>query len=339
MLRDQVHVRVQSARSRLDDAATHLAGGGKGIRRQCVYLVGRALRTDGSADAALAVLADALEFLHLGTLIHDDILDEAVTRRGRNAVHVDHGTKVAVLAGDHLLSQASRLIASLDQPSLCRHFSDVLADLCEGELLQDQHRWDTGVTLEDYFARIAKKTSGPFELACEGAAVLAGAEPAVHSAMRRLGFHVGRLFQMVDDLLDVAGQSAAIGKPTGQDLAAGTLTLPTLVALADPDLGPALRFRLARGAAGTPGSPGAEAAPTRNAAGPLAHAPLAHDPLAIARHPRVRHRCAEMLQAETSAALEAIGHLPAGPDRRKLEDLCRRLASAPGAELSVAGHL
>lgn len=313
MLRDQVDVRVQTARSRLDRAAAHLAGGGKGIRRQCVHLVGRAIRPDGSADAALRVLADALELLHLGTLIHDDILDEALTRRGRSAVHVEHGTKVAVLAGDHLLSQASRLIASLDQPVLCRHFSDVLGDLCEGELLQDQQRWDPALTLDDYFARIAKKTAGPFELACEGAAVLAGAAPALRAEMRRLGFHVGRLFQMVDDLLDVAGHPGEIGKPTGQDLAAGTLTLPTLVALGEPDLAPGLLEDLA------------------------SRRPV--DPAAIARHPRVRRRCAELLEAEAEAALEAIGHLPPGPERSKLEDLCRQLRAAQGTHLSLAAML
>lgn len=313
MLRDQVDVRVQTARTRLESAAAHLAGGGKGIRRQCVNLVGRAIQPDGSADAALRTLADALELLHLGTLIHDDILDEAETRRGRNAVHVEHGTKVAVLAGDHLLSQASRLIASLDQPLLCRHFSDVLADLCEGELLQDQQRWDPTLTLDDYFARIAKKTAGPFELACGGAAVLAGAVPALRARMRDLGFHVGRLFQMVDDLLDVAGHPGEMGKPAGQDLAAGTITLPTLIALGDPDLAPGLL----------------ECLSSRRPA----------DLFAIARHPRVRRRCAELLEAEAAAALEAIGHLPPGAERGKLEEMCRQLRAAHGTHLSLAAAL
>ena len=255
--------------------------------------------------------------MHLGTLIHDDILDEAQTRRGRKAVHVAHGTKVAVLAGDYLLSEASRLIASLDQPALSRQFSEVLADLCEGELLQDQQRWDTAVTLDDYFARIAKKTSGPFELACEGAALLAGAQPPIREAMRRLGFRVGRLFQMVDDLLDVAGQTGKLGKPTGQDLAAGSLTLPTLVALADPEFGPGLRSRIT---SRQPDQPGPDI------------------PASAATHPRIRSRCSDLLQAEAIQALEAIGHLPPGPERRNLEELCHWLRSAPGTGLSLVGR-
>ena len=181
----------------------------------------------------------------MGSLIHDDILDGAPVRRDVTAVHVSYGAKVAVLAGDWLLAQASRKVAALGDPVVTDRLAEMIADLCEGELMQDEQRFGLDVPLEAYLERVAKKTAAPFELATEGAARFAGASPRGVAVARRFGFHLGRLFQLVDDMLDWSATAAALGKPVGQDLLEGHVTLPVLVALDDPTVGPALRAQLA----------------------------------------------------------------------------------------------
>lgn len=234
--------RIETRHELLAESSSHLLkAAGKGIRPTCVRLVGEAINPTGPVGEEHSRLGDAVELLHTGSLVHDDILDEAPMRRGVEAVHAKWGEKVAVLAGDYLLSQASILMASLGIPHLCRRMGEVLAGLCEGELLQDEQQRDLDVTIDAYLERVAKKTSGPFELACEGAAILSGGTEAEAEAARKLGYHLGRLFQMIDDLLDWSSNAETLGKPVGQDLLAGNLTLPVLVALADAKLGPRLR--------------------------------------------------------------------------------------------------
>lgn len=237
--------RLRPTSPTLDGATQHLLdAGGKGIRPRVLRLVARATQPQGQVLAAHEALAEAIEYVHVGSLIHDDILDGAATRRGVEAVHVAYGAKVAVLAGDWLLAQASRRVAALGDPVVTDRLAEMIADLCEGELLQDEQRGRLDVAMEAYLERVAKKTSAPFELATEGAARLSGAGPRVVAVARRFGFHLGRLFQLVDDMLDWSGNAAALGKPVGRDLLDGTLTLPVLVALDDATVGPQLRERL-----------------------------------------------------------------------------------------------
>ncbi len=233
--------------SRLDDlsaAVNHLQTGGKATRARCVQLVGEAFGLD-PADVRIASFSHAVELLHLGTLIHDDILDDAENRRGRSSVHVEFGAKVAVLAGDVAVSRSGCMIADLGSIRLCRKFAAVLAELCEGELLQDDQRWNPELTMPAYLSRLARKTGGLFELACEGAAVIAGGGDQAADRAGRFGRDLGCLFQMVDDLLDTTRDSVALGKPAGRDLEAGCLTVEVVLALEDSASAPALRARIA----------------------------------------------------------------------------------------------
>lgn len=240
--RDAVVRRVHGESTSLQAASSHLlAAGGKGVRGRCLHLVAGAF---GRSLPAHETLAEAIELVHVGSLIHDDILDGAAVRRGVEAVHVAYGVKVAVLAGDYLMSQASCKVASLGDPVLSTRLAAMIADLCEGELLQDEQQRDLDLTMEAYLDRLAKKTAPPFELACEGAARISGADPRTVAVARRLGFHLGRLFQLVDDMLDWTGEAVAMGKPVGRDLLDGTVTLPVIVALADATAGPLLRAAL-----------------------------------------------------------------------------------------------
>lgn len=243
--RDSLIGCVESQQQRLFGAASHLLGvEGKSIRPRCARLVGQAANPERPLTEDHERLAEAVELLHVGSLVHDDILDEAEVRRGVPSVHISYGTKAAALAGDFLLSKSCGIIASLGHHSLNRRMAEVLSGLCEGEFLQDEQLYDLGVTLEAYLERMALKTSGPFELACEGAALLSGQSELVVRAARQFGFHLGRLFQMFDDLIDWSSTAQAAGKPVGHDLLAGSLTLPVIVALADPEVGPELRAML-----------------------------------------------------------------------------------------------
>lgn len=289
--------------SRLRSAAAHLEGEGKAVRRQCVRLVGEALGGLPALGPALDTLADAVEWVHLGSLIHDDLLDEAETRRGREAVHVRWNQKVAVLAGDLVISRAAKAMASLGLPVLTVRLAEVLADLCEGELVQDDQRWDPAVDREAYLERIRLKTSGPFELACEGAAILVGGPSEVTAACRRLGFHLGRLFQMVDDVLDYGATASDLAKPVGRDLADGLLTLPILAVLEDEGLGAPLRRRLAEG-----------------------HFPALQEVLPALAHPRVLARIEGALAVEAEGVHQALHHLPDGAARDALMRLAGDLA-------------
>jgi geranylgeranyl pyrophosphate synthase len=234
--------RIQVRSGVLAGSARHLlAASGKGVRPLVLRLVGDAFGRSGDNHDTLA---EAIEFVHVGSLIHDDILDGADTRRGVPAVHVAYDAKVAVLAGDYLLSQANHRVAAMGDPYLTLRLSEMIADLCEGELLQDEQARRLDLSTEDYLERIAKKTAGPFEVACEGAAILSRANKRQAAGARRFGFHMGRLFQLVDDLLDWHMDEAALGKPAGQDLVNGVVTLPVLVALSHADTGRELRAAL-----------------------------------------------------------------------------------------------
>lgn len=236
---------VMTQQEGLFKAASHLLGvEGKSIRPRCARLVGQAASPDGTITLGHEHLAEAVELLHVGSLIHDDILDEAELRRGVPSVHSKWNAKAAVLAGDFLLAKSCGIIASLGHHYLNQRMSEVLAGLCEGEYLQDEQLFNLDVTQEAYLERMALKTSGPFELACEGAAILSGQEGEISRAARKFGFHLGRLFQMYDDLLDWSSSAQLSGKPVGQDLLVGSITLPVIAALEDPDVGPRLRAML-----------------------------------------------------------------------------------------------
>lgn len=239
--RTAITQRIRAASPTLEAAANHLlAAPGKGVRPLCLRLIGMAMHPQGRVLPAHETLAEAIELVHVGSLIHDDILDAADTRRGLEAVHVAYGAKVAVLAGDYLLAKATVMVAELGDPQLNARLAEMIAALCEGELLQDEQAFDPEVGMEAYLERVAKKTAAPFEMACEGGALISGATRRQAAGARRFGFHLGRLFQLVDDMLDWRPEPGDLGKPVGQDLVAGAMTLPVLVALSHPTIGPKL---------------------------------------------------------------------------------------------------
>ncbi|MBO8142779.1 MAG: polyprenyl synthetase family protein [Firmicutes bacterium] len=213
------------------DIALHLVeGGGKRIRPIMTLLSARVFGAEISRAVPVAVAA---ELIHMATLVHDDVIDEASTRRGRPTANTRWGNHSSVLAGDCLLARALVLLVDDGTPEIVRIMSDMILRMCDGEIQQKASLGRLDQTEEEYFRRIEKKTALFFAACCRSGALIQGA-PARHAqALAEYGRNIGMAFQVVDDLLDVSGQAEVVGKPVANDLAAGVLTLPVLYVLRD----------------------------------------------------------------------------------------------------------
>jgi geranylgeranyl pyrophosphate synthase len=235
LVRDQiplVEARMRACPDRhhpqLGEAIDHLlASGGKRLRPTLTLLTARMLGTD--EDKAIG-LAAAIEMLHTATLVHDDLIDGSLMRRGLPTLNASLTPGATVLTGDYIFARAAHLAAGIGSLTLMEHFARTLMTIVNGELIQ-LFREQSGDQRQDYFDRIYAKTASLFELATMGAAILRQANQEIVEAMRRFGYQVGMAFQVVDDVLDFSGDEARMGKPRGSDLRNGLLTLPTLLFL------------------------------------------------------------------------------------------------------------
>jgi octaprenyl-diphosphate synthase len=173
-------------------------------------------------------LAAVCEMIHMATLVHDDVLDEADTRRRGETVNRLHGNETAVILGDYLIASAYHLCSQLDSQQTALLVAHVSMTLCAGELLQLSHRADLSLDEPTYFEIIERKTGSLVALACRLGAVASGADEGAARRFERFGLKIGVAFQIQDDLLDLTGRQAALGKPVGQDVAKGKLTLPII---------------------------------------------------------------------------------------------------------------
>lgn len=205
---------------------------GKMLRPALLLLSAKAT---GRVTAAHPTLAAVVEMVHVATLVHDDVLDEADERRKRPTIRTLQGNVGAVLLGDYLISHAFHLCSALDDTYACRRIGDATNTVCKGELLQNALRGDTDVSEADYLDLARRKTAALTSVACELGAHYAGAEPALVEAMSRYGDAVGVAFQIIDDVLDITGEASELGKTLGLDLAGGKLTLPTIHCLTHAD--------------------------------------------------------------------------------------------------------
>jgi octaprenyl-diphosphate synthase len=207
-----------------------LLAGGKRLRPLLTILVARALGHRGDDGYPLAC---SLEFLHSATLLHDDIVDGATLRRGRESAHMRFGATHTILAGDVLLALANRTVAEYDNPELTRILSEALLQTATGEILEIAHLRDVDLPLNTYLSIITGKTAYLLQAACHCGAVLAGAGETLCEAARNLGVNCGIAFQLVDDALDYTSPATVSGKPTGGDLKEGKVTLPLILYLSE----------------------------------------------------------------------------------------------------------
>ena len=210
------------------DIGSHLLRAGGKRLRPALYILCAKSRPDHQTTLPVAA---AIELIHMATLVHDDVIDNAATRRGLATANARWGNPVSVLAGDFLFAKAFSLIATHGGAEALGILTGTICEICEGEISQAKDVFNPDQTEEDYLARIGKKTAGFIAAACElGALTVAMPSCDVH-ALRQYGYAIGMAFQITDDLLDVTASSEQIGKPAGNDLRQGVLTLPVIYAL------------------------------------------------------------------------------------------------------------
>jgi len=200
-------------------------GGGKRVRPALLLL---ASRLCGFRGERAIVLASTVEFIHTASLLHDDIIDEATTRRGRRSVNSRWGNDITVLAGDFLYTKSMAMALSQDNLRILRLLSDVTLRLIEGEILEIERNGRIEVTPEDHLEIIRRKTADLFAACTRIGAILAESGEAREKALSRYGLSLGLCFQMVDDLLDFTAEEKTLGKPVANDLREGKVTLPMI---------------------------------------------------------------------------------------------------------------
>lgn len=198
--------------------------------RPALALITSRLGASQERESVLRI-ASVLEMIHLASLVHDDIIDSAKTRRGLPTLYAQLGAKQAVLAGDYLLARAMSLVNGKEGDLEARAVSNAFSRLCESELEQDAALGDFFISEQTYLRRIAGKTASLFALSCYAGASINKASPADQARVHRIGYAMGMAFQIQDDMLDYEGDEASLGKQVGKDLKCGVPTLPLLKAL------------------------------------------------------------------------------------------------------------
>jgi len=209
-----------------------LFNGGKRIRPLLTVL---AARICGRRDPGIYRLARAFEYLHAATLMHDDVIDNADTRRGKAAVHIEFGIIAAILAGDFLHARSMAIVGALAGAQALDVFSGAAGKMVDGEFLQMRNAACFNLSETDYQQAILGKTGILISAACEVGALWAGAGSEQRTALRDYGIYLGSAFQMIDDLLDYQGDRGKTGKKVGNDLAEGKMTLPLILTVRNAD--------------------------------------------------------------------------------------------------------
>jgi geranylgeranyl pyrophosphate synthase len=283
----------------LDAAFRHLlSSGGKRVRPAIALLMGGIL---GADPDRLVTLAAAIELLHTATLVHDDLIDGAILRRGMATLNSQWSPAATVLTGDFIFARAAKLAAETNSVTVMRLFAEALSTIVHGEITQ-MFSSRGRVSREDYEQRIYAKTASLFELATTCAAILSQVDDQIVESSRFFGNVIGMAFQIVDDVLDFTGEQATVGKPVASDLRQGLITLPGLYYLEefpdDEDMDVVLR-----------GNHTSEAQITRL--------------VASIRESGAIQRSVQDAQRFIDTGLEILSAFPDNPQRQSLEDLAR----------------
>jgi octaprenyl-diphosphate synthase len=201
---------------------------GKRLRPLLALLAAGASGRINSDHVDLAVI---VELIHIATLVHDDVMDEAVRRRAQPTANARWGNSLSVLLGDCLFAHALTLSTDFENADIGRAIARTATTVCSGEMIQTQRRFDLNLTVQDYLRIVEMKTGSLFSAAAELAAVISEAEPNVIETFKNFGVQVGTAYQIYDDCVDLAGNESVTGKTLGTDLRKGKFTLPVLIFL------------------------------------------------------------------------------------------------------------
>jgi octaprenyl-diphosphate synthase len=298
MVESRLAEQLESPVGRIPEVGRHLLGaGGKRLRPLLAVLVAQAGQI--ALDQAIAA-GCAAELIHTATLFHDDVVDNGSVRRGRPAARMIYGNGIAVLVGDFCLARGLDLVASTGSIAMVRSLAATVTEMAEGEVAQLEGAGNADLTVAHYLRVVDRKTASLVTWCARVGGVL---PPTLDQALGRFGRSLGRAFQIIDDVLDCAGDERTSGKSAGPDLQEGKLTLPVLLAC---DADPSLRLRI-RAALGENGIP----------------ADKAHDLLTAVRAAGGIDRARKRAQAIASEAIGELKVLPSSPFREGLAELCR----------------
>lgn len=222
---------VTSTNDLVTEVGMHIVtSGGKRIRPALCLLSARGGRAFDLPH--VLPLAEALELIHTASLVHDDVIDEADTRRGAATANARWNNQVAILSGDYIFARAFTLIAEEGyDPYVSKRLADLVCNLSVGEIIQDHAVYQASRGMADYYERIQKKTADFLEICCELGAMVGGMDREEMKKLAEYGHCIGMAFQITDDLLDIEQTAETIGKPAGNDIRQGIVTLPVIRAL------------------------------------------------------------------------------------------------------------
>ena len=224
--------RVRNEVTLIETVAQHIiSSGGKRIRPALTLISAQLCGYEGVRHVPLAA---SIEFIHTATLLHDDVVDESILRRGVPTANASFGNKASILVGDFLLSQAFQLMVEDGSLKVLKILSDASAIISEGEVLQLMTEGEPETSIDSYLQVISRKTAVLFAAACELGAV-AGEKPDSEALLRDFGHNIGMAFQLIDDALDYSADQATLGKTVGDDFREGKVTLPVITAYAAGD--------------------------------------------------------------------------------------------------------
>lgn len=220
---------IQSPVNLVNDIGGHLVQAGGKRLRPALYLL--CARGGSPSPDEMIPMAVALELIHMATLVHDDVIDNASTRRGYPTANSRWGNHSSVLTGDYLWARAFSAIATVANRNMLKILTDVIASMCEGEIVQLQEAFNPNQDEADYRLRVAQKTADFIAASCEIGALSGGLDDRDVTQVREYGYALGMAFQITDDILDITASAEQLGKPVGNDLRQGIITLPTIYAL------------------------------------------------------------------------------------------------------------
>ena len=220
---------IKSPVPMINDIANHIINaGGKRLRPLLVLLACRACNYEGKAHLMLATM---IEFFHVATLLHDDVIDESALRRGKKTAHTIWGNKASILVGDYLFTKYLQLMVDVGDIDIIHLLIGIAPQMGSGEIQQLSNRCNTNLSLDDYLEVIRSKTSLLFAASATLGPIIAKADESVQKSLYAFGLHLGNGFQLIDDALDYCSNAKTIGKNIGDDLANGKVTLPLLYAI------------------------------------------------------------------------------------------------------------
>jgi octaprenyl-diphosphate synthase len=230
---EQVETRIAQQAAAFDPAVEGyvvyaIGSRGKRLRPLLTLLAGGATGDINSGHVDLAVI---VELIHIATLVHDDVMDEAERRRAQPTANARWGNSLSVLLGDCLFAHALTLSTNFENSNIGRAIARTAATVCSGEMIQTQRKFDLNLGVQDYLRIVEMKTGSLFSAAAELAAVISEANPSVIERFKNFGFQIGTAYQIYDDCVDLAGNERATGKTLGTDLRKGKFTLPVLIFL------------------------------------------------------------------------------------------------------------